>query len=473
MTKKNSAMRAGLGYTVGNILIKGINFLTIPFFSRLLTTEEFGICNVFLSYDAILSLFISLAIHTSIKSAHYEFKQTDEYISSVSLIFILNALICTSIIAITGSWLVGITRFKQSALFLLIPYSFGCAVVQLYNQQISLNYEYKKYLTISLLNSVGNILFSFILILTVFRTKRDIGRIIGMVASIFTIAIVLLQKMYTKTTPKYNKKFWKFALTYSLPIVPHGISQVLLGQCDRIMISNMVGNSETGIYSLAANLKLVLMVISTSISISWSTWFFAKLENHESDDIKKNANLLVGVFLIFTVTLMTFTPEIIYVLGGKEYNLAKFIAIPMIIDAYILFLYNIIVPSEYYTKKTKYIMLGTLIAATINLITNYIFIKAFGFIAAAYTTLFSYVCYLVLHIVISKKLIHFDVIEKKWITTSAAVVGLTGAIDLIFVDDMWTRYGAYVTIVGILFPTLIKYFRNTLYKKRTIKNGQD
>ena len=51
---KQTAVKAGIGYTVGNILIKGISFMTLPVFSRLLTTEQFGVYNVFVSYEAIL-----------------------------------------------------------------------------------------------------------------------------------------------------------------------------------------------------------------------------------------------------------------------------------------------------------------------------------------------------------------------------------------------------------------------------------
>ena len=52
MAEKNSALKAGMGYTIGNVLVKGINFLTLPLFSRLLSTAEFGVYNVFLSYVA-------------------------------------------------------------------------------------------------------------------------------------------------------------------------------------------------------------------------------------------------------------------------------------------------------------------------------------------------------------------------------------------------------------------------------------
>lgn len=41
-------IKADFGYTIGNILIKGINFITLPIFSRILTTDEFSVYNIFL-----------------------------------------------------------------------------------------------------------------------------------------------------------------------------------------------------------------------------------------------------------------------------------------------------------------------------------------------------------------------------------------------------------------------------------------
>ena len=71
--ENNKAMKAGIGYTIGNILIKGINFLTLPLFSRLMSPSEFGVFNLFISYDAIISILISLAMQTSLRNAKYKF----------------------------------------------------------------------------------------------------------------------------------------------------------------------------------------------------------------------------------------------------------------------------------------------------------------------------------------------------------------------------------------------------------------
>lgn len=458
MAEKNTALKAGIGYTIGNIFVKGINFITLPIFSRVLTTEEFGVFNVFLSYDAILSILIGFAMATSVKSAHYEFRKTDEYVSSITLIYILNALFFAAMIAFGGEKLSSWMGLNQTILFLLVPFSFGGAIIQLYNERISLDYEYKKYLIVALLNSVGNTIVSLVLIVTIFRNEKDIGRIVGTGATIFAIAVALLAGMYVKALPKFSKRFWKFGFLYSLPIVPHGISQVLLSQCDRIMISKMVSASTAGIYSLAGNLKLVLTTISTSIGVSWSTWFFSKMDEKQMENIQKNSELLVRAFMILTVGVMALSPEIIYFLGGAEYDAGKYVAIPMIIDAFILFLYNIIVPSEYYTKKTHFIAIGTVLSALINLITNYIFISLFGFIAAAYTTLFSYVCYLLLHVVISKRLVKFEVVKWKTILFSATIVAIMGAVFLYFADNVVLRYVLCAMVVISLCPPIINLF---------------
>ena len=50
------ALKAGLGYTVGNMLVKGLSFLAIPLFSRLMTVEDFGIYSTFSSYVMIMTV---------------------------------------------------------------------------------------------------------------------------------------------------------------------------------------------------------------------------------------------------------------------------------------------------------------------------------------------------------------------------------------------------------------------------------
>ena len=458
MKGKSKAFSAGIGYTIGNILIKGINFIALPIFSRLMTTEEFGVYNVFLSYDAILFVIIGMALHSSLRSASYRYNgKIDEYTSSVSIIYIINAVLLLIIATVFGSLLSSLLGFDKAIIYLLVLYSFGSSILTLYNDRISLDYAYKKYIIVAFLNSLGNISISLILMFTIFNNARDMGRILGTTITIFVLALGLIFTIYKKALPKFNKEYWKFGIKYSLPIIPHGISQVFLSQFDRIMIRNMVGASEAGIYSLGGNIKLFLSTITTSISSSWSTWFYAEIDKGNTEIIQKKAIQLSTVFVFLSAVLIAVSPELIYFLGGKAYDAGKYVAIPVVLDAFVLALYNIIVPSEYYTGKTIYIMFGTMFAAIINIITNYIFISKFGFIAAAYTTLFSYICYLVLHIIISYRLVGFYVIPLKWIFCFSAVAICSTAWNIYFIQNFVVRWMS--CILGFVIFILIQIIK--------------
>lgn len=454
---KKNAMSAGIWYTVGNILIKGINFLAIPIFSRIMSTDEFGIYNVFISYEAILYIVIGFAVHTSIRSANIKFEnQIDKYTSSVSLIYIYMSIDMIILTFIFEKFLVKTLDFSLEVIILLVVYSFGCAILTLYNNRIALEYEYKQYLIISFINSIGNIGISLLLILTLFSKKRELARILGCTATIFAISLYILHEFYKKEKPKYKKEYWGFAIKYSLPIVPHGIAQVLLAQFDRIMIRKIVSNSAAGIYSLAGNIKLILVIITESISTAWSTWFYEKVEENKFEIIQEKSSQLIIVFSILSIGLLTIAPEIIFILGGEAYKKATYVAVPMIIDAFILFIYNIIVTGEYYTGKTKYVMYGTLVAAFIDIISNYIFINMFGYYAAAYTTLFSYVCYVILHIVISKKVLSFYVVPLKIILCYGTLVSAIAILDILFVNKVLVRILIGFASVLVLSIFLLK-----------------
>lgn len=454
----SKALRSGIGYTVGNVLIKGINFLTLPIFSRLLSKEEFGVYNVFVSYDTIFVVIMGLALHASIQSANLEFRgKINRYTSSISLIYVGNLILFLTAAALFHRQLSKLLDIPPIAVVLLVLGSFSSALITLYNTRVSLDYAYKKYLLVSACTSLSNVGVSLLLILTVFREDKALGRIVGSILPLFFIAILLLISFFRKERPRPDKTYWRFGIGYSLPIVPHGISQVLLAQFGRIMIRNMEGDGPAGIYSLAANIRLVLTIITESIATAWTTWFYAHMDAGDRNAIRQRAGQLMGLFFILTVGLMALSPEMVFILGGEEYDMAKFVAIPMVLDAFVLFLYNIIVPSEYYSKKTAFIMVGTIAATIINIALNYVFIQRFGYLAVGYTTLFSYLCYLAMHLVISRKLVKFFVLPLGWVAVVCLALAGLAALNLWLIDNLLLRWTLCAVVV---IPVALALLRN-------------
>ena len=452
-SQTGTAVKAGIAYTIGDILIRGIHFLTLPVFSRLMTTAEFGVYNVFVSYESILFVIVGFALHSSLRSADIEFPgRIESYISSITLVYIGNLLLLAGIGICFSAGLSRLLSFDPILIPLLCVYAFSSAVLTLYNEKLALTYAYKKYLAMSFISSISNIGLSILLMLTLFRSDMAMGRIVGVTAAGLAVSIVIMAMQYRQHKPTLYHPFFRFGLKYSFPIIPHGISQVLLSQYDRIMIRNIIGDSAAGQFSLAANLKLVLTIITTAIATAWTTWFYDQARQNEHETIRGKAETILYLFLVLTVCVMMASPELILLLGGPKYSEARIVAVPIICDAFLLFAYNIIIPAEYYQKKTKFIMMGTILAALIDIVLNNTFIPVYGFAAAAYTTLFAYAVYLALHVVISRRVIGFHVIRLRTLGIALAVLTGMAVTALVFLETALIRYTVCAAILaGTLF----------------------
>ena len=74
-------------------LVQGISFLTLPIFTRLLGSSQYGIYSLFSSYVSIFTCFMGLSMSSAIGTGMYEFKK--EYIN-----FRNSNLVCTTLISI-------------------------------------------------------------------------------------------------------------------------------------------------------------------------------------------------------------------------------------------------------------------------------------------------------------------------------------------------------------------------------------
>lgn len=60
----NAILKAGLGYTIGNYMIKGLTFFSIPIFARLLSPDNYGIYNTYIAYESILCMCVGFTLNT-------------------------------------------------------------------------------------------------------------------------------------------------------------------------------------------------------------------------------------------------------------------------------------------------------------------------------------------------------------------------------------------------------------------------
>lgn len=392
----SKGIKASAVYTIASFLTKGISFITVPIFTRIMPSAEIGVSTTFASWMSILGVLAALGTNTGAYNiAMNEYKeQRDEY--------------ATSCLAVTScaSLLIGIVYilfFNAINAFVGLPWQLMVLMVIGFVVQpatdfwmIRQRYEYK-YLLSSIV-SVGTALLSSILAVVSVIIAKNSGIVeLGAVRVFSTYiiydltALVLFLFLVIKGRAIVKKQFILFALQVSLPMMVHSFAKHILDASDKIMIQRIVGNSAVGIYGTLFTLSTLSLIFWNAINASLVPYMFSNLSDKEHGGERINRVLfpMIMFYGIISVILALISPEVVRIIAPPEYYEAIYLMPPVAAGIFFTSVYNIMGNILLFHKQSVKIMIATLTAAIINIILNYIFIHKYGYIAAAYTTLFA------------------------------------------------------------------------------------
>lgn len=231
-----------------------------------------------------------------------------------------------------------------------------------------------------------------------------------LIQSLFGLFFILVN--YRKSKTFFNKKYWKYALTFSIPLIPHYLGNIILIQSDRVLIEKFCSTKEVGIYSVAYSASMVLLLIVTTINQSYVPWSFKKLKEKKFNEISKITTFLILAVAYSIVLIILLGPEIITLLAPKEYYQAIWVIPPVAISCFFIFIYTLFGNIEFYFEKKGYVAIASISSAILNLLLNLVLIPLFGYLAAAYTTLACYIILSILHYCFMKKILRNNLNRK-------------------------------------------------------------
>lgn len=437
--KKKDFTEAGFLYFIATLFNKGIGFVTVPIFSRILSTTDYGTITTFNSWVSMVSVIMSLALYMAIRASFIDYteKERTGFLSSVitftSIFFIITMLVAFGVSFILPK------NVNTALVFLCLVQSFGMALLNDYSYYLMMKYEYKARTALMVLPGLISIIISIFVILFVIKEKLYLGRIVPTTIVYAIVAAIILIAVFRKSRPQIKKEHLKYGLTISLPLVLHSIALQILSQSDRVMITSLRSSSETGIYSLVYNLGMIATVITSSLDGIWVPWFTGKLKAAQRKAINVLAMDYVHLMTCAMISLILVGPEIMKIFADSRYWDGISIIPPIVLANYFIFMYTLYVNIEHFHKKTPYITKNTLIAAGINLVLNFLFIPKYGYVAAAYTTLIAYVVAFVLHARYAKK-IEPDLYPLKMFIVPLIQIGTTIIIYYPTLEVWWIRW---------------------------------
>ena len=459
--KSNKVLKTGSLSLLGTILVRAVNLISIPVFSRLLNTSEYGRVDVFMTYVNMFMIILGLDFVGAVGKGRLDHEEdADEYITSSLLfttIFSVGVVLLINIIFPFIQLAFGMDRLTVNIMLL---YSYAMFIISYRSAEYNFYYEYKKNMAMSLSVALGNFALSIILIETVFKGEKFWGRIIGAMLPTLIVGIFVYLYLARRGHWQMKKDHVRYSLEFGVPLIPHNLSHMVLSSADKVMINSMISASASGIYSLVYTLGMMIQVMMEAMNNVFGPWLFRQLKKGENASIRYVQKYYLLMYCVVTIGVMTISPEIIKIVGAKEY----WEGIPMVMwvvyATFINFTYTLYVNVEFFYKKTMLISTGTIMAAVVNILLNGLFLRRFGYQFGAISTLISYLALLIFHMIIVNFVMKKNVTDNVFVIAIVLLIlGMTFALHSCL-DSLVQRL-----LIGIICEAIIVLIAFILYKK--------
>lgn len=454
---KKGEIKATFFYLLSNICTKAFGFITIPLYTHILTTSEYGYLNTYNAWVSLLSVIMGLSLSSAIMGkVNLDRKSRAEFQSSVMALSIAAACILTVIV--TSAYILIYGEIDIIVLLALIQ-GYGSFVVNFILQEFVLDNRYILHSVISVGSVAIPIGVTCLIINKVFQNQKYLSVIVPRAVVIIALMLIFIAFILLRGRVLYNKESWLWSLKYCIPIVFHSLSLTIMLQADRIMLSYLYGYDESGVYSFIYNVTLVIGVLIAALENTWKTWFFNNYDKADAALIQKRCRLFISVAIIGVSVYIFVAPELVKILAAEEYQTQIFLIGPIAFAYIISFFYDFLVYVEYKKEATKNIAIASMVAALVNIGLNFVIIPRFGGVGAACTTCVAYIVQFSMHLLVVKKL------ERNLFTFKIFVPFIIAGIIILTVFHVTLNlaFVRYLLVVAFLIVFFMVVYRNRAY----------
>ncbi len=397
--------------TIGNFASKMMSFFLIPFYTSILTTEEYGTSDLMTTTVNLLLPFFTLLMSESVMRFALDKKNDSKSVFTTGL---------------------SVTLLGTSLFLVLSPFSLLSQDIAPYYWYFVAYYIVVVFHTIISyfvrgINRVGIYTISgvlqtivFLVLNIVLLTIVKIGIKGYLLAMIFgnVIAILFLvigAKLYHYIRPRsFDRELLRDMLKYSVPMIPNSLSWWISNSSDKYLITFFSGVALTGIYSVSQRIPSLFATIST---IFMGAWQISAVEDFGSEQTRKFFSNVYRQYSVMNIViisgLISVTKIMAKILFAKDFFVGWFY-VPVLLFAFLFHAMASFLGSIYTSsKKTKMLFTSTLISAIVNIILNIIMIPFWGALGAAIATFISYFLIWIIRLIDSRKILIMELELKR------------------------------------------------------------
>ncbi len=365
-----------------------LTFLLTPFYTRVLTSAEYGVTDLLLQTGNLIIPIASVGIANAV--IRYGLERS----SDKSGVFTTGVLVTLTgyLLLLSVSPLLERISFLSSHLWLVLLYVLAANIHSVCNQFARTMGHVRLFALDGILRTVLTILFN-ILLLAVFPMGVTGSVLANVFSDGITTAFVFCrarQWRYLRLSAVSRRDTVRM-LRYSAPLVPTNLCGWIINISDRYLIALLVGNAATGIYAVSNKIPTVLLTIANIFTSAWQLSALAEQPRAEKERFFSNvyATYSAVAFVVASGVILTAQVSTRLLAAPTYYEAWRYVPVLTLATAFACL--GSFFSSVYMVEQRSAATLTTtMLGAAANLVGNFFLIQLWGAMGAAISTLLSY-----------------------------------------------------------------------------------
>ena len=467
---KKNLLKKFISFSIGGYINAIIGFFMLPFVTRILSPEEYGIASLIAVFIDMLVIICSLGMDQGLVRFFYEEDEGNRgrlLYNSIFYPIIFFCFLSILLFIFRNKISIFILNSKDNFLWMLIVLSILFRLLHLFSILIiRMKQKGKLFSFFNILLKISE-LFFIIILYNIYKNNYKILVLASLFSFILTSLLSILLERKTWTFSGKEKVTRKELLKYSFPLILTMALTWLFASADKITIKYFSDLYQVGLYSSSFKIVSIISVVQSGFTTFWTPIVYEHYSKYPEDRVfyKKANDYLSFVFFSMGLGILIFRDIIVFLLGNKYY-FSKFI-IPMLVFIPVMYLISeTTVMGITFKKKSKYFLYISIVVSVMNILGNLLLVPILGAKGAAISTGFSYILFFILRTYFSIRLINFGFNLKRIYFITILILGY--ALFLTFYDNIYLSIslGIFLQIVFIMFyystikDLYFKYLKN-------------
>ncbi|MGN0334582.1 MAG: lipopolysaccharide biosynthesis protein [Lachnospiraceae bacterium] len=382
---KNTAIVA-----VGRVCTKLLSFFLLPFYTSVLSTEDYGIVDLLNTYVSLLLPLVVFQIEDALFRFMIDVRDSEternKVISTTFFFCLAQSVLFMMIYFVVQSFIE--IPYKEFLAINLVESIFSGALLQL-TRGLGDNYVYAFG---SFLNALTAILLNIVFVLFMHMGAKGMFLTVVLTHIVTICYIVFKEKVYRHVRIRsFDRELLKNMLSYSLPLVPNILSWWVMGASDKSIVSFFMGISANGILSVSQKFSTMYTTFYSIFNLTWTENASiykgdADRAQYYSQIIETSFRVLASACLGIIACVAILFPWLINARFGEAYYQIPIYMLSSLVYS-VIGIFSVVYIAD---KRTKEIAKTSMIAAALNVLINVVLIRHIGLYAASVSSVAAY-----------------------------------------------------------------------------------